>query len=1518
MLDSDLGKCLQTAVAFEFRTVQEAPNREAYEMNLKRKLEDIQQKRAQRANPMMQHGMPVNPNMNMPPNVQNMHGMAGMNMANAMGMPNGQMNMNDPMQHSGFPAHLQRPMQPSPMPRQPSTMDPSHLQQNNMQHQMPNMNQGQPQQPQNFQQGNPGPLGQPSQQETQNWAKNLYDKMPETKKAQIRANVMKGFSEQQKATAIAEGDLYVMKFLFQKSQEMIIKSRMQGQQRGANGGPMQMGGQQNMSASNGQQPSASQPDFSTFLGQQANAMKQQESGEQVVPASNNANFMGAGMNVPQGVNPQMLGNQQANPQMTNQMPQLMMQQQKQQMMQRQNALAQQQALQQQQQANQLRGQPGGLNAPNALNGGPPGQAGSPEMSMLNRPIGPSNQASSTPQQQNRPPSQQLPPTPQNTANLQLLQHHQQMMSQGGPQGQVGGPQQISEQQRNTQLQQMLSSLPPHIREKLAHTNWNPDQLRQFIMQFQQKAQQQGRNMMNGQPGQPGQPGVPPNMAMPMNQMPPGMMNNMAGSNMQGNATPSFNSQPPHTQHPQQAHGAQLQQRPNQQSQHLKQRAMDSRPFPKELLSQLNIPVPPDVLSWGRLKQHLMNNMPRQVVQRVMQAQLVWFEERPEEMNAALHALRQHVLQQQAQVQGHGTMPGHPGQPQPVSGPMGMPMPNGQAPPAQMVPPSAQMQQAQSTNQGPFPPGANQGGLRPPPLPQPSSIEEIQAFRGRYVQLQGKSDDEVKTMIWNHKQKNYTSALHQFQQQEALRNAQIQRAQPPVGQQGNMPQNAAPVQHPPQQPQRPQQIPTPQQGQKRPQPTPSSDDVVEIPNPNQRQPQQLGAPQAPSMQSGKPQQQSRPQPPQMPSKEQLAKMPREQQQQFVAAFQRKQQAEAEALRKAQMGVGNNNQSQTQAQPPLQHPNGQPPAQPNAQNSTQPPTESATLKYATMFKELERRFPKGPAVQIDAAGLQRSQEIMRKLWPQMTKSFSSLRPALQQFPRLENVVRAMMKAFLQFRQNCADEHGNFKDYLSLTVPDLQQMEQVIVNYFMQIKMAKESKSAADSKRQQPEQAQTAQQGGQAATASAQPKAKRQPASQPLPTPPAQQQQQQQGNARKLPSNNKAPPAPTENKTFDWGPSPHGVPKYDQGRSELTSDKLKIPNKKRKHNQSDSPASTPAAPAGTPGIAAVSPGAPVKAPSPEQLKRQQQVTKQEVAEREKEAAKEWRCDDQLCDGSVSGFESQEELTKHLEAEHKPVDDPLEFLLAQEAKMLPVTPESNGKEQSNARLPPGLHRVVKSQTPGVKQEVATPATAGAKPESKTPIATQPAEAKKEKTLQEAMEEKIGFTRPTSPSAVALVTEDDSLWQNLLNDTFDPLPLDINDWTCFNAPPGGTVDWGLRPDPPESSPDLTPSSGTSTGSSGRESDISHYERLKINMEWDPWGTGDTQVPEALRNMTGLGLSDPQQQAKSGGVDTDMPDAEAGKVAEKKSDDDLDWSRDENDDWELLFGRQLHEAGMDGIDWGSI
>ncbi|KAK4541700.1 hypothetical protein LTR36_007409 [Oleoguttula mirabilis] len=1542
LLNPDVQSCLRIAMPFELRTVQHAPSRDVYDAEMKRKLDEITAKRAQHASMQMPNGMQMDPNMALASNMQN-NGMANMNLQNGgMSMPNGQANGNAAgQQNTGFPAHLQRQMKPSQLAlaQHPGTMDPSALQ---SQSQIPEANQVQHQQPPNRNPGGQGAASQVDPRDALAFAHAIYDRMPEDQKTRERTNWLAGLNDQQRAqVAAASGtnDPLLHIFLVNQARNRLAASRYtmqpgQGQQ--PNTGGLPMGNQQNMMGGDLAQPPVSQAgapgiDYSSIMGQQASALKQQESGEQVVPASNNVSFNlgAAGMNMPQAINPQMLGNQQgSNPQLTNQMQQIMMQQQKQQMMQRQNVLAQQQALHQQQQANQLRGQPGGLNAPNALNGGPAGQVNSPAMSMLNRPIALPGQVTPGTPQPNRAPGQPAQ-TPQNAAAMNLMQHHQHMIGQNSQ-----GANPSTQQQNNQQeiMKQLLQSLPVQLQQHVIQKRVSMDGLRSLVLKWRQQQQinQQNGNMLNAQPGQSGVP----NMGMNVNAQP--QMNGMQDA--QGNATPMFNSQPPPNQQPPAAQmdQAQLQQRLQAQHQHqqglLRQRAMDSRPFPKLVLTQIGVSVPQDVQSWGKLKNHLMQNqsvLPPQVMEKVRAMQQSWFETHPEEMNLASQALRQHMQLQQQQQQGQRQQGGQP-QPQqpPMSGPPSISMQNGQAPPAQMVPPAAPMQQPQAPNQDLGPQGMNQGQLLNVP---PPTMQEVQAFREQYVQAAGHADEQIRSVLWNKKRRQVAQQMQlQAQQQEALRNAQIQRAQAAAGQQGGGRPNGAQGQRQPQQ----QQVPPGQQqpagaqaqGQKRsqpPVPTASNDDLMEIPNPNAPPPAQMGAPQAPPMQPSKSQQQAAQQQASqqgprgnMPTKEQMAQWPPEKRAQLMAMIQQKTRGQNEALRKAQMGISNNQQHQ----PPTQQPQAQA-QQSQGQTSGTVAQETQKQQMQTLqalYKEVERSNPKGPAVEINEEGMQQAQALLKRLWQPTLRMQTTFLVAMS-IPNFEKKLRGAIKARVQVMQNLTEE-GMIKTYLSLSVQQLRELEGVVSQYCREVKAGKEMIDAERGQRQAGQQQQRQQNPQQMpaqaqAQVQAQTQAQQRPpsattkpqhASQPAPPTPSER-----GHGRKASSNSKAPPAPTEHKTFDWGlPSPHGVPKYEVVRNnELTTDKLKFPpNKKRKPNQSDnSQDSTPAGQTVTPGAVA-SPNVSAKLPSPEQTRKQQQQVKQDMAEREREEQRKWRCNETLCEASITGYETEGELKRHAAAEHAPVEDPLAFLLDNAAGALGVDqagkalPATRVKAMADVKVQPRATTVPGSRA-GVKQEVATPPVPGPASKSKgkmaitaAPLVAAPA---KEKTLREALEEQMGYkhfaetdhTDATMSDAPKVDIED---WRDMLQGSLSN-GADVADWSSFGQ--HSKIDWGL-PQYSDSSPDMTPSDGTA---SSRASDVSQSERLRINMEWDAFGNGDIHVPEALRMQT-LGLGDV---AEMGG-------GAAGKDGGGQ-DDEWDWSRDEEvRDWDTLFGPN---AGLEDVGW---
>lgn len=1556
MLHQETMKCISIAESFEERTLHESANKEMYIDKMAKKLAEITQKREQAARTMQvnQMGIPMNNNnMGMPPNgmgnmnnIQNA-GMGGMNMnMNNMGIGMGMgMNMNMNMGNNAmgmgmpnggqqnFPAQLQRQMQPSPIPPQQNqqpqnnTLDPAALQNAQMtqqmaqQQQMSNMAQNMSQQtprqhpPLNMgmnMNGQAGmPAGAPSGPEIMAVAQKMYDGMQEPKKTQLRASLLSSMNEQQRANASKDGDP-LFKFMISKAKENLMKQRQMRLSQGVaqNGVGMQMGNNMVGNANNAQQTPVSQSgaqnfDFSSIMGQQANAIKLQESGEQVVPASNNANLaLGGQVNMSQGVNPQqLLANQhnQGGPNPQQQMQFMAMQQRMQQERQRQmniqNQMAQQQGMAQQRAAqNQLRGQPGGLNAPNALNGG---QVNSPSMNMgmtmLTQPMAPPGQTTPSTPQPNRP--QNMPQTPANPAS-QLAQHYQSMVSQNNAQLGQGGQGPTPQQQ-----QVMISRLPQEVKDRLSKLP--PEQLSSVLQSMRENPQRYGPMLTGlGMPPQNNQMG---NQQLPMSGMPPNM----------SNAIPAFNSQPPPNQEQMhqgsndQAGFAQKAQTTQQMM--MRQRAMDLREFPKPVLQNLGIQVPTEVRSWGDLKQHIQRNqavLPPDLLQKLGTHQLQWYKAHPEEMAQAVQAFQQLMrnasqqksqaqqLQQQQQQQQQQLQQQQQQAPQSARPPSAVAAPTGQAPPAQMVPPNALMQQQQQPHQNGGPMSLQQLQIKTP------TPEDLLLFRQKVPTSQNMSDEQIKAAMMRRLQQQRVA-----QHQQMMQQAQMQRAQTlsnggqPVGvPQANQQQPQRAV---PQQQAHNQQMNM--QGQKRQQS--SSDDVMEIPNPNQ---QQMNIPQPPTTQ------QNPPNLPQMPSREQLAKMPQQQRLVFMQKMQ-----QMDALRKAQNVTGQQQQPQGQQPSTL-------PQQQSAMPSQQQQQQAGGLGAAgeefrqlenrvkQLWQEVQRANPKGPPMQLDSQGIEQGQLSLKRLWPAVMNLDRTFYPALRA-PNIGEVrVREAMKAKIVVQQNASDDKGTIKDYLSVSPMDLKKLEVFIGQYFTALK---EIKARQDAARAQAQAVSGVTQAQQPPTQKATQPAK---ASQPQ-APPAPERKQSQSNARKAAAAaNKAPPAPTENKTFDWGAqSPHGVPKYEPTRSELTADKLKLPPQKRRRTAQQADGEpTPPAQTTTPQATGSSPDiAGVKSQAAEQTKKLQAQAKVE--------APKFKCDDSLCEASIIGFDTEAMLRQHQETVHKPVEDPFKLLdealsateksfKAEKSSIAPkIVPQPRGKPVLNAK------GFVKKEalTPDIKTENGTlrPGSVGKTAAKSTPTAvgkkgidTKGSDAAvdvpgKERTLLESMASKIAFDLPPAEAARPDAPTD------FTQDLFEELLMDVqtagghtflNDWADMDDL-SNVTDWGLRPEP-ESSPDLTPSSGASQSS--RESDVSQSDRLRLNLEWDAFGNGDTGVPEVL--MQTLGLSEDTTMADAGA------DKKDGEESKKKADDQWDWSSDLMD-WDSMFGAQAGLLEADGMEFGT-
>ena len=302
------------------------------------------------------------------------------------------------------------------------------------------------------------------------------------------------------------------------------------------------------------------------------------------------------------------------------------------------------------------------------------------------------------------------------------------------------------------------------------------------------------------------------------------------------------------------------------------RMMDRVEFPRQLLNLAgaNAKVPEQIKQWGQLKQWVVQNssvLPPGSIQKVVGLQSVVYQQTVRQRNQQRDALNQ------AQSQGNA----RPVQP-------------GVAPAAQMVAPdSSQMPVQSSTAQAhPFP---------MPTLPQPTN-HEITAARAQLPQnLKAASDEQLRTMISNKRRTEYFKALQgqtnltQLQQKQLYqhqtnirqlqqantqqaqgsmqanshdqlqpyRRGQNQQAQP--GQQWQQPQTAPKmVQANPQQARQPQssrsgpQASVPQPNQKVGKRNNISDDVIEVPDPKLSQ-QQV----RPSINKGS-QPQPQPQPP----------------------------------------------------------------------------------------------------------------------------------------------------------------------------------------------------------------------------------------------------------------------------------------------------------------------------------------------------------------------------------------------------------------------------------------------------------------------------------------------------------------------------------------------------------------------------------------------------------------------------------------------------------------------------------
>ncbi|THY92320.1 hypothetical protein D6C92_05888 [Aureobasidium pullulans] len=1157
-------------------------------------------------------------------------------------------------------------------------------------------------------------------------------------------------------------------------------------------------------------------DFSAFAGQQADAMKMADQGQLVVPASNNNMGMDpAAANMANMGQMNMQNNQQ---QIQNMMAQRQQQTQVQlrnnQMQQQAQAQAQaRNAAQQQAQQQMLRGQPGGLNATQA-----PQQ--SPAMSMLNRPMAPPGQPSQTPPQSRPQPT----PLPNQQMNPQMMAQFSQQIA--------NNPNLFPAPKPDLQLPPGLV-IPPHVRAKIEGlpAEQQRDILNKLrLQQQQQQAHQAQQMMMNGlTPGGPmaqqgmanGAMGMPPQPPLnPQQQMAMGM----------GGA--------PNNQ--------QLQQRLLMQ----RQREWDARPFPPKVLNEI-CSVPPTVKTWGQLKefvQHNQQNLPPDIQTKVNRLQAIVVQR-----------------QQQAAANGANGQPGNQMPGQPLAGP-GQAMTGNQAPPAQMVPQPSQMGLNPGVpNMNALPQTlSNMSNL---PIPQVTE-QDIQTFKAKFPTAQTWSQEQVRQTIIKIKHSQMAKTPNAQQAMNAMRQAQMQQqsATPGIPPQNPMaptvPQMGA--QSTPMQNQRSQQQFANMQQQinqkahKRPG---ASDDVVEIPNPNQS-PQRPTAPNGQPPRSQKPAMQLDPEQLKNMHPDKIKNMPAEQRAAMQQSFiQLQQKIQMEALKRAQSSTnqpqkaqdGQQQGQQAQQAPPVSQSQQQPQPQATQQaaQAQQVKVQQQRARLAAFIQETEATYRKGPPQDVTEGSLNESVQKLQGCRDMIVK-LDKMLPTAMTFVN-DRIVRSICLERAKLLGEMSMD-GNINHYISLTVQQIGEAESRIRAFIMQCLQHIQKMKATSS----PEHAQ------QAVDQQTKP-----------PAAPLAATAAMARTGSKSGDRSKPPPAPTSAVPPPFPvshQSPHGVPVYDGSIQGLTPDKLQLPaNKRRKTGQPGSSASTPANAGTTPGSI---PSPNIKMQSPDEKRRQVQPK----VEPPRGPEKKFKCADEYCEFHITGFEKEEELQAHTAEVHKQIENPLNFFLENAAAAFEVDIEGNEKalKSDNKSLPtmakpsalgpstikkealkvegqtPG--KVLKAGTPSPFIKPGTPPTMARTPQGLKRSAQDPELAStspKKKTMLDTMMDKGGMTMP--------VTQEDNrkqsstspvLWNS--NDADDSFMRSVRETLDGLDEVGhySDMDWTIDP-----SPDMTPSSSNSGTSAATSNftDISEHDRVKIMFESDPFGLG-SGIQFDLGDDLGMGI----------------------------------------------------------------
>ncbi|KAK4693696.1 hypothetical protein P7C71_g3753, partial [Lecanoromycetidae sp. Uapishka_2] len=889
--------------------------------------------------------------------------------------------------------------------------------------------------------------------------------------------------------------------------------------------------------------------------------------------------------------------------------------------------------------------------------------------------------------------------------------------------------------------------------------------------------------------------------------------------------------------------------------------MDNLRFPPNIMnrgSELG-KLPENVQTWRQLKEHIRRNtqtLPPGSMQKVMGLQSLQFQ-------AQFPANQQRAHMAQQVQQGNSQLPQA-----------------GVAPVGQMVPQGNQgLRQA--------PPMLNSFGFSSMPE---TTAQDLQAVRNTLQpHMRHITDDQLSRMIKARKQQEFfktpqgQQALAMQQQRNSVIRAQLSdtpgNQQPaPQTAPGQMPQpsraqnqSQQPVhpQNQQQQPPRPTtQPPKPNQGAwagVRPDPSQTSqkgtkrnnnnnnnnsDDVVEVPDPKlaqqqTRPPPNLKAPPPPQTTNGQPKL----------TQEQYNSLNPEQK----AQWQRRMQA-LQALQR----------QRTLAQ----------------QNGSNAPPRTAA-ESAPVNTALGTRDPK-----------------FQQLWNEVAQS-TPPRPIVPMSPQTRSVMVEKLKSTGNMVQRVEEsvpiflhvskDEDRVKDLLRIRLHLLQQVQdrgftKPVDNFTMSLKELEEYK-----KKIHAYFAFMAEKQGQMG--------KGKPVQQPLNAANLQQQQdainlQRAASVQKShAANNRAPAAPTTAQPpFPFGsPSPQGVPQmYAPNKNELTQEKLVLPNKRRKNNNNQaSPASTPAQSKGTP----VTKSSPLpKPPSP-------------AMQRAPAVAPLAKCPVEGCNMSGTGFATKEELDKHKLEAHDPthnIKDPMDAaLFAIESMRIVLDLDENGKckpvpqemkREKGLSQAPVMKTTMSSQ--GIKQEVATPMSrnptqTGPSPSTqllKTPQATTNVKTPVSETKSLIKGAATSATSAPTPAKEAVATDEVDGWVHCKVE---------KGW--FREVFGGcaSLNRSVSTEAKEAyltrnpfTPPETDSSAATSKESPHRSDISPNDNLNVNLGIDAGEIGDEWV--LTQNWFDDGLQDEM-------ADLNIPDLgdpmEWEKAFETK-DENKDDEKLQNNEWD--------------------